>query len=222
MDITRTRLRLLLASIAGLLLFSACTPEQLQTYEQLTGVPLDQSTHDALLGLDDAPINMPNGTTIQLDGSVVDCVTSVNSLHYSYDAKAPVIQAFQTVALCRGWTQRQVDSWKVAVADIAGREAHFCWNVRYNARFQFFDGRNCALSRPGSGAAGYGQITSVLYHITCSKVGLCSGASIVASPYNSMLSLVALIEDQGVSPYCYNNFSRRFHRIACNNPGLDV
>lgn len=222
MDSTRIRFRLLLASIAALCLFSACTPEQLQTYEQLTGAPLDQSTHDALLGLDDAPINMPNGTTIQLDGSVVDCVTSVNALPYSYDAKAPVMQAFQTVALCRGWTQRQVDSWKVAVADIAGREAHFCWNVRYNARFQFFDGRNCALSRPGSGAAGYGQITSVLYHITCSKVGLCSGASIVASPYNSMLSLVALIEDQGVSPWCYNRFSRNFHRVACGNPGLDV
>lgn len=222
MDITRTRLRLLLASIAGLLLFSACTPEQLQTYEQLTGNTLDQTTHDALINLDDAPIVMPNSTTINVDGSVVDCVTSVNSLAYSYDAKAPVMQAFQTVALCRGWSQRQVDSWKVAVGDIAGREAHFCWNVRYNARFKFFDGRGCVLSRPGSGAAGYGQITSVLYHITCSKVNLCSGASIVASPYNSMLSLVALIEDQGVSPWCYNRFSRNFHRVACGNPGLDV
>lgn len=207
------------AAVMTIVLLSSCTPEQLAMYEQLTGHDVDETT---LIPLDDGPMNLADGRQILADGSVVDCVAKVNGLAYSYDLKAPVIEAFRTVTACRGWTAAETASWETAVWDIALKEAHACWNVRYGARFAAWDGAGCVLSKKGSGASGYGQITSVLHPITCRLANLCSGPAIVASPYTSMLSLVVLIEDQGVSPWCYDRFSRNFHRVACGNPGHDV
>lgn len=146
----------------------------------------------------------------------------VNALPYSYQSKAPVIQAMRAVAVERGWTAREVASWEVAVWDIALKEAQGCWNVRYGARFAHHDGRGCILSHGGRGAAGFGQITQVLLPALCERTGICTQSAIVASPYNSMRALLAVIEANGVRPWCYDSFSRRFHRVACSNPGIDV
>jgi hypothetical protein len=146
----------------------------------------------------------------------------VNGLRYSYRAKEPVVLAFRAVTAQRGWSTAQTRSWETAMWDIALKEAQGCWNVRYGARFAHHDGRGCVLSRSGSGAAGYGQITKVALGPSCERVGICTQAGVVASPYHSMRALVATIEANGVRPWCYDGFSRRFHAVACNNPGLDV
>lgn len=217
-------LRLLGALVAVPLLFTACTPEQLATFQAETGIQLDDGGYEAMIALPDAPIHLNTGAVIDIDGTVVrrDQKSYVNGLPYSYQSKDPVMTAFRVVASSRGWTPEQIASWETAVWDIALKEAQGCWNVRYGARFASWDGANCALSRSGSGAAGYGQITSVLWPALCAKVGLCDGAAIVSSPWNSMLALISVIEDNGVRPWCYDRFSRSFHRVACNNPGIDV
>lgn len=223
--------RLLGRTIAGLLLLAACTPEQLETYSEYTGKEFTVEEHDALVALPDLPLALPapDYRLVLADGTVTDdLVAIVNGLPYSYQSREPVMQAFRIVAAARGWTPQQIASWETAVWDIALKEAQGCWNVRYGAKFAYWDGRGCILKSgrgaklSGRGAAGYGQITSVLWHITCNRVGLCDGASIVASPWNSMLALVAVIEDQGVGPWCYNSWARRYHRNACYNAGLDV
>ena len=204
-------------------LFSACTPAQLSTFTAMTGIEFDADTAANLVSLPDAPIRMGQ-TQINADGSTstVPVVEYVNGLPYSHNQMDPVMDAFRAVAKSRGWTPAQVASWEAAVWDIIFKEAGACWNVRYGARFAFYDGRGCVLSRTGSGAAGFGQLTSAIMHVPCAKVNICSGTQVVASPWNSMVSFVTLLESNGVSPYCYDTFSRRFHRVACNNPGIDV
>lgn len=151
-----------------------------------------------------------------------DPISYVNELPYSYRQMEPVMAAFSVVANDRGWSQDEIRSWYLAVWDIALKEAQGCWNVRYGAKFAHHDGRGCVLRRSGRGAAGFGQITSVIMHVPCERAGICTGDQVVASPWNSMSALIALIEDQGVRPWCYSRFARSFHRVACSHPGLDV
>jgi len=206
----------------ALLLVTACTPEQLQTYEQLTGHELSAGDETTMLALDDTPMRVGSKVVLP-DGSIVeDPIALVNSLPYSYQSQAPVLEAFRLVTASRGWTAEETASWETAMWDIALKESQGCWNVRYGARFAHWDGRGCILKRGGSGASGYGQITGVLHPVTCEMANLCSGPAIVASPYTSMLALVVVIERHGVKPWCYDSYSRRFHRVACNAPGIDV
>jgi hypothetical protein len=149
-------------------------------------------------------------------------VAEVNSLPYSYRSKGPVIEAYRIAARIRGWTPVQIKSWETAVWDIALKEAQGCWNVRYGARFAYHDGRDCELEHAGRGAAGYGQLTRVALPPACRRVSICTQAEVVATPWTSMMALLAVIEENGVKPWCYDRFSRRFHRAACQNPGLDV
>ncbi len=223
MNRSRPPIRRLLHSVTILLLLASCTPEQLDTWQRETGVVLAEGDRSALIALDDTPMWIGGGAYINPDGTIErDMVTFVNALPYSYRAKDPVMTAFRSVAASRGWTPEQVASWETAVWDIALKEAQGCWNVRYGAKFTHWDGRGCLLRKSGSGAAGYGQITKVAMGASCRRVNICDAATVVASPWNSMLALVALIEESGVKPWCYDSFSRGYHRVACNNPGLDV
>jgi hypothetical protein len=220
--VTQRASRAFAAIVTTALLLTACTPEQLAKYSDMTGHQLSEADHAVMLSLPDHPMRV-GAQVIQADGTVLDDpVALVNSLPYSYQSKAPVLDAFRIVTASRGWTTEQTASWEVAMWDIALKEAQGCWNVRYGARFAHWDGRGCILRSAGRGASGYGQITSVLHPVTCEMAGLCSGPAIVSSPWTSMLALVVVIERHGVKPYCYDSFSRSFHRTACSNPGLDV
>lgn len=186
-------MKALLVVVAVSSLFSACTPEHLYGSVYRPAVPTANRAE-----------------------------RYVNSLPYSYRKMGPVIAAYEATAAARGWTAKEIASWRIAIGDIALKEAQGCWNVRYAAKFAHWDGRDCLLSRPGRGAAGYGQITKVLLPTTCEHAGLCSQNAIVASPWTSMNALLAVVEAHGVGPWCYDSFSRRFHRTACSNPGMDV
>jgi hypothetical protein len=191
---TSRLLKACLSVVAVSSLFSGCIPERYQT------------------GL----------YTPRTESSKAAAVAEVNGLPYSYRSMELVIAAFRVVTFWRGWTQAETESWVTAVRDIALKEAQGCWNVRYGARFAYWDGRDCKLSRAGRGAAGYGQITQVLMPAVCRRTSICTQSQVVASPWNSMTALVGAIEENGVRPWCYDSFSRRFHRVACSNPGVDV
>lgn len=229
MNTTKRPVRLLAAVVASVLLFSSCTLPQLTTYQSLTGDRLSPEREEALIGLADAPMRMADRSVIEVDGSITpappDSRDQVNALPYNHGDTAVVLTAFRLVTADRGWTPEQTASWETAVADIVHLEAGDCWNIRNGGyRFARWDGAGCELSRNGGGAAGYGQITSVIFHIPCNAVGLCDRYAITATPYDSMLALVSLIEYKSDVRgfYCYNSYARRFHRVACNNPGLDV
>ena len=68
MHTTKRIARLLAAGVTTMLLLSACTPEQLDVYQKVTGDQLDAGRTGALLALDDTPWRLDDGSVIQVDG----------------------------------------------------------------------------------------------------------------------------------------------------------
>lgn len=149
----------------------------------------------------------------------------VNTATYSYGDMGPALAAFRAVADSRGWPAEQIASWETAVTDIVLLESGGCPNVRRGARLASAAG--CVIRRQGRGSdAGFGQLISRYHHgrgqWACVDLGVCGANAVIASPWTSMEVLVALIERDGVKPWCYSKWARRYHRTACNNPGIDV
>ena len=157
-------------------------------------------------------------------------ILHVNNLTYNYGDPKPAMEAFRIVAGQRGWTAKEIKSWEIAIANIMMGESGFCPNVIGGARMA--SAKGCVISRQGKRSdAGFGQLISLNYKISrtnpgagwlCKQERLCSKWDIIASPWNSMTALVALIEKAGTQPWCYNSWARKYHRIACNNPGMNV
>lgn len=152
----------------------------------------------------------------------------VNRQVYSWGVAEPAMATFRTVAAYRGWSSQQIQSWETAVYDIMKGESGFCPNMLGGARLASTQG--CIIARQGRRSdAGFGQLISIHYRHTtpgtgwlCKQEGLCSKWQIIATPWNSMTALLALIERSGTRGWCYNASARRHHRVTCNNPGLDV
>lgn len=163
----------------------------------------------------------------QLDRALLSEPTvqeAVNSIVYVYGDPAPALQAFQLVATARGWTQAQIDSWQTAIINIMMGESGFCPNILGGAQVAIPTG--CVLAKQGKRQdSGFGQLVKVHYKPgawLCQQEGMCSKWNIIATPWNSMTAFVALLERSGTQPWCFNSWARRYHRIACNNPGLNV
>lgn len=215
-------------------LLSACTPEQLQTYQAVTGNILSPQKEGELLALKDHPMKLADGTVIELDGSVTAPTpcdiskTRINGLIYSYNDPAPAMEAFKAVAICRGWTDQEISSWLIAAKDIMAGESGFCPNLLRGAQIQQSNG--CVLETQGKyGDAGFAQLIGIHYRYTkpgtgwlCGQEGLCSKWDIIATPWNSMTAFQALIERSGTAGWCFSSWARRYHRVTCNNPGMDV
>jgi len=157
-------------------------------------------------------------------------VLHVNNLKYNWNDPKPAMEAFRIVASQRPrpWLPKEIKSWEIAIANIMMGESGFCPNVLRGAVMANPNG--CVVKRQGRYEdAGFGQLIRIHYKVTrpgtgwlCLQEGLCSKWEIIASPYNSMTALVALIERSGTQPWCFNSWARRYHRIACSNPGMDV
>ena len=212
----------LLTALAALGMLTACTPEQ------IAKITTDPQVAAVLAPLDDAPLQLADRSVLELDGTITpapplpDAVTLCNSLTYGVGLAEPALQCFRAVAGYRGWTERQIDSWMIAAKDIMKGESGFCPNVLGGARWTGY----CEIIRQGRKSdAGFGQLISIHYRPgrwLCKEEGLCSKWDIIASPFNSMTAMVAMIEKSGVQPWCFANWARRYHRAACNNPGIDV
>ena len=233
MHTTKRIARLLAAGVTTMLLLSACTPEQLDVYQKVTGDQLDAGRTGALLALDDTPWRLDDGTVIQVDGTLTPPTacdlekTRINTMVYHWGVSEPAMNTFRSVARCRGWTQPEIDSWLTAAEDIMRGESGFCWNVLGGARGA---GAGCVIARQGRKEdAGFGQLIRIHYQIgrpgtgwLCVQEGLCSKWDVIATPWNSMTALVALIERSGTAGWCFSASARRHHRTTCGHPGIDV
>lgn len=231
MSVLKRPIAAVAATIAVVLLAGACTPEQIATLRQvdqgMNTLLADPAVEEWALAQPDGPVPLADGRKVLPDGSVIEAPPArelVNGLKYSHGDLRPAWTAFTAVALHRGWTQQQVDSWQRAFNDIVFGESGGCPNVRNGARLASADG--CVISRQGKGSdSGFAQLTSVHHggdKWACVDLGICGANSVIASPWNSMTVFVALLERSGNGPWCYNNWARRYHRGACNNPGMDV
>ena len=220
--------RFAMVVLAFALLTSACTIEQLKTYQAVTGDILSTERHEALAKLPDHAWKLGDGSVIELDGSVTPPTpcdvekTRVNAQPYFANNPAPAMDAFRAVARCRGWSQGHIDSWAIAVEDIMRFESGFCYNRLGGSLIN--DGANCDSLRQGRREdAGFGQLISIHYKgWLCAQEGLCSKWEVIATPWSSMTALLALIERSGTSGYCYNAYARSLHKRTCRNPGWDV
>lgn len=155
-------------------------------------------------------------------------ILHVNNIVYIHGTGAPAMEAFRIVATQRGWTPQEIKSWEIAIANIMMGESGFCPNVLGGATIAKPVG--CVIKKQGRYSdAGFGQLIGIHYRHTrpgtgwlCDQERLCSKWDIIASPWNSMTALLALIERSGTRGWCYNSWARSYHRIACSNPGMDV
>lgn len=169
----------------------------------------------------------PRDETVYECGKDYEVRDYVNGLDYRYYDSGPAMEAFRLVATQCGWTTGQVASWETAVYDIMAGESGFCPNVRRGAITRGAWESCWNLKRQGKGSdAGFGQLIRK-YHYgggkwLCQNHGVCTVNQITDEPWVSMHALVMLIERADVSPWCFSRWARRYHRVACNNPGLDV
>ena len=233
MKTTKRIARVLAVAVASVLLLG-CTPEQLKTYQSVTGDVLSGDREAALLALDDHPMKLADDSVIELDGSVTPPApcdvekARINALTYNYGDPVPAMDAAQAVARCRGWSQEQIDSWQIALSDIMRFESGYCPNIISGARIASEQG--CVLRRQGTRTdSGFGQLISIHYRIgrgengwLCRQEGLCSKWDIIATPWNSMTALLAMVERSDTAGWCFSSWARRLHRATCNNPGINI
>ena len=145
----------------------------------------------------------------------------VDSLPYAFTVAAPALEAFRAVTKDRGWSEADTERWVPFITDVMAGESGFCPNVRRGARMS---GVGCELAvkrgkvQQGKGSdSGFGQLIRLHYKPgawLCVQEGLCSAEAIIATPYDSMTALVALVERSGGQPWCYNAWARRYHKCS--------
>jgi hypothetical protein len=132
-----------------------------------------------------------------------DPVTYVNSLDYRWLVLEPAMEAYRVVATYYGWSADVIEARSTFVFRIMARESAGCWNAR-RWTTGTAAGMPCLETNPGvHDDVGFGQITNVLRPLTCEKAGICSIADTVASPWNSMLAFVVVLDELGKRPWCY-------------------
>jgi hypothetical protein len=216
------------AIIGAVPLASSYAEESISTTTTTTTAPTTTTTTTVVPTTTTAPVV----TTTTLSPAQIKYleVLKVNSMVYNHDDPVPAMAAYRIVARHRGWTPSQIKSWETAIANIMMGESGFCPNVLRGAVLA--NPKGCVLKRQGRYSdAGFGQLIGIHYRLSkknpgagwlCREEGLCSKWQIINSPYQSMTALLALIERSGTKGWCYNRAARRYHRIACNNPGMNV
>jgi hypothetical protein len=152
----------------------------------------------------------------------------VNSLTYTWQDPQPAMIAWRTVTAARGWDPAVSASWEPFVQAVMARESGFCPNLRRGARVDVWEG--CHVARQGGHSdSGFGQVlmgypnkrgwyrpvnggTWNLHEnasYLCPQEGICSPDEAIASPWNSMTILVALVERAKAGPWCFTARLRR-------------
>lgn len=147
-----------------------------------------------------------------------------NSLVWQHDNPAASDVCFRVVTAERGWSAAKTESWMHFVVhddrSLIRGESMYCWNLRNGGIIDPYS--NCVITRQGRGEdTGLGQATSVWYGPNgplCTDYGYCGSASILASPYDSMLaSVVLLIEIDSADPWCFRSPWNAYDYHACWN-----
>lgn len=153
----------------------------------------------------------------------------VNSLNYTWGDAVPAQEAFLIVTKARGWPDGDPEKWLPFVTDVMIKESGFCWNLRRGARVTTYEG--CQGTQGKHSDSGFVQVLMGYpnrrtwkfggtswknnEHASwlCGQEGLCRPEDVVASPWNSMVALVALIERSGGGAWCYKK-ARGYHNCG--------
>jgi hypothetical protein len=132
-----------------------------------------------------------------------DPIGYVNSLAYCWQCPEPAMEAYRVVAAWWGWDAWTIEARATFVQRIMATESAFCWNAR---AWSYGTALLMPCEQIGQGTrddVGFGQITNVLRPLTCEKAGICSIADTIASPWNSMVAYVVVLDELGKRPWCY-------------------
>jgi hypothetical protein len=131
-----------------------------------------------------------------------DPMQYVNSLEYRALVMDQPMEAYRLVAAWYGWPDDVIEARSTFVFRIIANESAGCWNA---VRWTYFTaGKLCTDHDTGNhDDAGFFQITSVLRPLTCEKANICSRDATVASPWNSMLAGIVVLDELGKRPWCY-------------------
>lgn len=142
-----------------------------------------------------------------------DATAYVNSLPYGWQSMDPAMDAYRVVALSRGWDELTIATWAPFVFDVIVKESGGCPNTIGGDLFVV--GTCDQYTRRGHAEdSGMGQVTTALYGhagVLCVNEGLCSQAAVIATPWSSMVAVVATLEQLGSAPWCYDARARSFH-----------
>lgn len=216
-------LSIVIAAVAG------CTNPVLDAIEAAKGIVFTPAERETLLALPDPTEPFLVGRTwIHPDGSTAPLVCpepAAPEAHMRMDGTA-AMQSFRSVTCYRGWDPALTAAWEPFVYDVVIKESNGCFNVRRAPIFAAGTGwgDSCVdtlVRNRTTEDAGYGQVTYAGWGprgVVCQRTGLCSAEQIIASPWNSMLAVVVLIEANGRFPWCYSASARAFHRCGLAPP----
>lgn len=141
----------------------------------------------------------------------------VNSIVYIHDNPEPAMKAFTIVATARGWSQEEINTWYDFAKDVMLHESGYCYNLRRGAIIGKAEG--CVMAKQGKHEdSGFAQLISIHYDPgkwLCEQEHLCSSEDIIATPWNSMVAFIALLERNGKQPWCFTDSLRATSR--CQN-----
>jgi hypothetical protein len=151
-----------------------------------------------------------------------ECRQLLDGLAWEWRNAAVGRIAYDVGTACRGWPREVADRWRPFVhGDVWAGESGWCWNLLGGGHITTDLG--CVMGRVGTGEdAGIGQVTASWWGRNgrvCLDLGYCSRHAVIASPYDSVMAALYVIEVGGDQAYCYDDRSRRYHPTCAQFPG---
>lgn len=185
----------ILALVAFATTATACTPTELNEWQQRTGIDLSADHEQQILECSAAKAE----------------ADTLAPEHDYLDLDTPM-RVYELIARgCRRWSDADIANWAPGVRAVMNRESAGCYNLRRGATFADHTGAGCAIGRQGPYTdSGYGQVLMGVHRKwLCAQEGLCTPEDVIATPSSSMTAFLALIERAGRQGWCYSAKLRR-------------
>lgn len=185
----------ILALVAFATTATACTPTELNEWQQRTGIDLSADHEQQILEC--------SAAKAEADALAPE--------HDYLDLDTPM-RVYELIARgCRRWTEQDIANWAPGVRAVMNRESAGCYNLRRGATFADHTGAGCAIGRQGPYTdSGYGQVLMGVHRKwLCAQEGLCTPEDVIATPSSSMTAFLALIERAGRQGWCWTAKLRR-------------
>lgn len=185
----------ILALVAFATTATACTPTELNEWQQRTGIDLSADHEQQILECSAAKAE----------------ADTLAPEHDYLDLDTPM-RVYELIARgCRRWSDADIANWAPGVRAVMNRESAGCYNLRRGATFADHTGAGCAIGRQGPYTdSGYGQVLMGVHRKwLCAQEGLCTPEDVIATPSSSMTAFLALIERAGRQGWCFTAKLRR-------------
>lgn len=184
--------------------------------------PPDRIDRDAEASAGAVRLNPPAVVQLEPQPHATDeCRAFLNGLSWEWRNQTIGRIAYRVGAACKGWPQDVIERWEPFVADdVWAGESGWCWNLLGGGHIGTDLG--CVMARVGTGEdAGIGQVTSSWWGRNgrvCIDLGYCSRDAVIASPYDSVMAALHVVQVGGDQGYCYDDRSRRYHPTCSQFP----